>query len=344
MTSIQASVPPRKTRAKKQTDIQSSSALNKAGEGVVVLDKKNQVPSATNLSTNAKKDNTFVSHEMSQDHILELRTINGTVFKGIIESLKNVLHEANLIFTEEGLKMTMIDSNCICAAHLSLDASYFEVYHCRVNDQNENKLKLGVDLLKLQKLIKPLKMNEHLCFIVHKDRRDVLQVVIENPEDGRRSKTVLKLKMLEDDYTITQVFAFNIPPPEINSTFFQNLCRNLHTANEQLVEITYSYDRLWIKGLTSDIEPEYEIMVAPPAGDESPECTASSEVVKGRFLLGYLHNFTKAAHHLSRRVRISLNDNNFLLIEYIINANESNSLKYILFQRPEDAAQQEPKL
>ena len=43
------------------------------------------------------------------DHLLELRTINGTTFKGIMESLKNVLNDANLVFTEKGLRMTMID-------------------------------------------------------------------------------------------------------------------------------------------------------------------------------------------------------------------------------------------
>ena len=240
----------------------------------------------------------------------------------------HVLNDANLVFTEKGLRMTMIDQKMICASFLSMDASYFEMYYCK------SKQTLGVDIHWLYKVIKPLRMNDILSFIVHKDERDELRIIMENPEKGTKAEHKIKLKLLPDDeWEIKDQFQFefDIQPPEIDSAYFQSICRNLHSVHAQEVEITYSSDKLKFRGLKGETESTFEIQVAPAIGEDGTTLVSDDREVKGSFLLYYLHNFTKAAHHLSQKVRIALQQEHYLLIEYVMNGT-NNSLRYLLFQ------------
>lgn len=292
---------------------------------IVLLDKKTMISKGDDASTT----------EMLQphpDHILELRTINGSTFKGIMESLKNVLNDANLVFTEKGLRMTMIDSHGLCASFLSMDSSYFELYHCTLK-----KLILGVDIHWLYKVIKPLRMQDILMFVVHKDEQNVLRIIMENTEKATRAVHKVKLKLLEEEqYEINDKFQFefDFPPPEIDSNYFQSICRNLHAINAKEVEITYTGDRLRFRGIEGETDSEFAIAVDSGFGDEYN--FEEGREIKGSFLLDYLHNFTKAAHHLSKTVRIALQPDNYLLIEYEMKdtniSNTHNSLRYLLCQ------------
>ena len=216
----------------------------------------------------------------------------------------------------------------ICASFLSMDASYFEMYYCK------SKQTLGVDIHWLYKVIKPLRMNDILSFIVHKDERDELRIIMENPEKGTKAEHKIKLKLLPDDeWEIKDQFQFefDIQPPEIDSAYFQSICRNLHSVHAQEVEITYSSDKLKFRGLKGETESTFEIQVAPAIGEDGTTLVSDDREVKGSFLLYYLHNFTKAAHHLSQKVRIALQQEHYLLIEYVMNGT-NNSLRYLLFQ------------
>lgn len=322
--------PSRSSRAKKSNEpVQPNASDLSSSSSVVVIDRQD----ASKTSTANGQGGPEPVVKANPDNILELRTINGTKIKDILESLKHVIVDTNMVFTETGLKITMVDTVLkICAAFLSLDASYFELYHC------PQRLVLGVDISWLYKIIKPLKMTDQLSFIVHKDRPGVLQIVMDNTENGTSAKYSYILKDVEEQYEIRRSFEFDIPPPQINSAYFQRICRELHGVREEQVEIEITHtprlDKLVIRGLKNETSPEYKVDV-PVLDGETIEGD-ETKVVKGKFLLAYLQNFTKAAHKLSPMVRISLEQDNYLLIEYIIIApndtTRRNSLKYLLFQ------------
>lgn len=275
--------------------------------------------------------------EPHPDHLLEMRTINGITFKGIIESLKNVLIEANLLFTERGLRMIMLDGKLqMCASFLCMDAKYFEMFSC------QGEQIVGVDMTQLYKIIKPLRMNDILSFIIHKDQRNVFRIIMENPEKGTKTEHRVTMKHLPDEqYDLKEKFEFefDLPPPEIDSTLLQNICRNLHSFEVDNVHITYTGDELLFKGAGMFTDSIYTIKVGPAMGEDNTNAADKSYEVSGTFSLDFLHNFTKAAHHLSQKVRVALKHNEYLLIEYVMSG-QNNSLRYLLMHN-HDATPQE---
>src|SRR5215210_273403 len=232
--------------------------LPNTSTSILVLDKKPSV---------SRVQETTPAVEPHPDHLLELRTINGITFKGIIESLKNVLIEANLLFNKRGLRMIMLDRKLqACASFLCMDATYFEMYSC-IGEQI-----VGVDMTQLYKIIKPLRMNDILSFVIHKDERNTFRIVMENPEKGTRTEHRVRMKHLpEEQWDLKEKFEFefDIPPPEIDSTYLQNICRNLHSFEVDVVQISYTGDKLLFKGLGMYTESIYTIDVAPALGEDN---------------------------------------------------------------------------
>ena len=66
--------------------------------------------------------------------ILEVKTIQVSPFKTLIESLKDILADVNIEFNEEGMKIITMDSTQTILVHLKLEASNFEYYYCKIFD------------------------------------------------------------------------------------------------------------------------------------------------------------------------------------------------------------------
>src|SRR5947209_3130243 len=104
----------------------------------------------------------FTQYVPDPDHLLEVRTEYGNIFKSLLDTLKSVLNDANIVFTEKGLKLCSVDSQLHALVHLFMDAEKFEFYHCT------EKLVLGVDIDLLYRTIKTNKMNDLMCLSIHK--------------------------------------------------------------------------------------------------------------------------------------------------------------------------------
>ena len=63
--------------------------------------------------------------------VLEVKTIQVSPFKTLIESLKDILADVNIEFNEEGMKIITMDSTQTILVHLKLESSNFEYYYCK---------------------------------------------------------------------------------------------------------------------------------------------------------------------------------------------------------------------
>jgi len=288
--------------------------------------KKQELASTTSdpsLESEPTSGLNFTEYVPDPNHLLEVRTEYGNIFKSLLDTLKSVLNDANIVFTEKGLKLCSIDSHKNAIVHLFMDAEKFEFYHCK------EKLVLGVDIDLLYRTIKTNKMNDLMSLVLHKDHRDVLKISFENEQ---------KKTCVRDEITLLNLREGNITEKleyprasNMDSQGFQNICREMAGFQATLLEIRNEGDKLVFSnrngttmrtvevGIGSSIDTEGNVQhdTAPPA----------QESVGGVFSLKFLKSFAKAAN-LSPEVKIYLKNDYPLICEYSV-AN-LGSLKYVL--------------
>lgn len=295
----------------------------------VNLSVSSDASSSTSKTVQPLARNQAPERQPCPDFVLEVTTHHAVKFKAILESLKAVLTECLLTFHQDtGLRMTAVDSKGRCAAFLSLDPEYFDFYNC------EGTQTVGVDVGILHKLIKTPKSNDSLSFFVRRDAREKLIIAVENKTSHNRAKHELTLIHIDDQYELKRSFDFPHTPAMIESSYFQTVCRNLHSVGETDIAIKDFGNRIVFQGIRSETKSEYEMGVF---SDEDNESNLLQEPLKGHFELRYLLSFSRSANNLSRRVRILLAEQGYLIIEYTLGHDTTcrNSLKYILFQ-PDD--------
>ena len=64
-------------------------------------------------------------------YLLEVKTVQSSAFRILVEALKEILTDANLEFDETGMKVMAMDSSHTVLVHLKLQADKFCTYHCK---------------------------------------------------------------------------------------------------------------------------------------------------------------------------------------------------------------------
>ena len=251
------------------------------------------------------------------DVILEVRTLSGSTFKNLFETLKAVLTEANIVFTQKGLKLVVVDQNTQALVHLFMERESFQFYHCK-----DEKVVLGLDIDILYRTIKTNKNNDLLCFTVNKNNPHKLILSFENTIKGTKTSDTLNLRSLLER-SINEQITYPLPT-EIDSLTFQNICREMCSFNATLLQIQYKDNTLCFENI--DGEPIRTVTLC--IKDSNPQKKMKDLAPqKGIFSLGFLKPFTKAAN-LSQKVRIYLKNNEPLICEYSVD--NLGTLKYLL--------------
>lgn len=263
----------------------------------------------------------FEDYTPPDNIILEVRTMSGITFKNLLDTLKAVLTEANIIFTQKGLKLVVVDPKRHAVVHLFMERESFQFYHCK-----EEKVVVGVDIDLLYRTVKTNKTNDLLCLSVDKNNRHVLEISFENSQKGTKTSDKLSLRSLRETVIVEQI---KYPlPTEMDSVAFQNICREMCSFNATKLEILYKDNMMYF----SNIDGEPKRTVSLKIKDPSPK-SKSLPPQRGIFSLQFLKPFTKASN-LSQKVRLYLKTNEPLTCEYSVD--HLGTLKYLLSPEPED--------
>ena len=242
---------------------------------------------------------------MSTKYSLELRTVQSSAFKVLVEAMKELLTDTPIEFDETGMKIISMDNSHVVLVHLKLDAGKFEHYHCA------QKIVIGVNMLNLYKLIRSINSNDILTLFIDSDDMNHLGIKIENGE--KNTKTTYKLNLLDlDNQSInieSDTFQSVITLPSID---FQKLCRDMHNI-ANYVEIKNIQSQLMLSCKGDFCAQETIIADA----DNKPKAVCSSEIVQGVFNLNYLVMFTKCTN-LCNTVELHLKNDYPLLIKYTV--------------------------
>ena len=255
-------------------------------------------------------------------YCLEIKTIQASAFKVLIEALKELLIDTSIIFDETGMKIFTVDTAHIVIIHLKLKASEFEYYHC------DKKISIGVNMINFYKLIKTINNGDTLTLFMDGEKEDgfgmnYLGIKIENNQKNTRTTYKLDLYDLDPEQ-------IHIDPIEYNSIVtlpssdFQKIVRDMsNIANE--VEIK-NIDNQLIFSCKGDFCLQETVLTDTPYNESDEENKKNKVVIynknidkitQGVFNLRYLVMFTKCTN-LSNTVELSLRNNLPLVVQYCI--------------------------
>lgn len=253
-------------------------------------------------------------------YLLNIKTIQASTFKQVVDALKEILMDVNLEIDETGIKIVAMDNTHIVLIHLKLDADKFEHFYC------EKKIYVGINMLRLHTLIKTITNNDILSLYVLKDDPNSIGITIDNNE--KNFKTNYKLSMLDID-----VLNIEIPPVDFHtiismpSSYLQKIIRDMHNLAE-FIEFRNIGDKL-ILSCKSDFCEQETIMGTEKSQNISIKKSRDGndivdtddvndhEIIQGIFSLKYLSIFTKCTN-LSNMVEIYLKNSYPIILRYNI--------------------------
>jgi|UniRef100_A0A6C0JRS7 proliferating cell nuclear antigen len=252
---------------------------------------------------------------MSQNdnYIVNIKTIQATIFKQVIDALKDILMDVNLEIDETGLKIIAMDNTHVVLIHLKLEAEKFEEYFC------SKKTYVGINMLKLHMLIKTIGTNDLLNLYIEKDDPNKLGIKITNNE--KNVETNYKLSTIDID-----VLDVTIPPVDFTTTitmpssYLQKIIRDMHNISEY-IEIRNVEKSLILK-CKGDFcsqetrlgsEKSQNIVIQKNKEYDNLE----QEIIQGVFSLKYLLIFTKCTN-LCPSVEIYLKNSYPIILRYSI--------------------------
>ena len=244
--------------------------------------------------------------ESMDDYILNIKTVQSGAFRILVEALKEILTDGNLIFDETGLKLMAMDSTHTILIHMKLESSNFEFFYC------PKKFTCGVNMLNLFKLIKTMTNSETLTLYVEKNNENYLGIRINNSE--KNSQTTYKLNLLdipEDEIVI--------PPAEFEtelsypSNDFQKIIRDMVNIGEN-IEIKSIGSQLCLN-CHGDFASQETILGETTNGLKFNQVSSEDKPVQGMFSLKYLMLFTKCTN-LCNQINLYIKNDYPIVIKY----------------------------
>jgi proliferating cell nuclear antigen len=255
------------------------------------------------------------------DCILYIQTVQSSALRTLVEVLKDVLNDINVVFDETGIKVMAMDGSRVALIHMRLQAENFEHFYCK------QRFDAGLSLSALHKLMKTVSNSDTISLYVKDNNTNELCLNIENAD--RNCATTFRLKLLDIDNN-----ELNIADVEINcivtmpSNDFQRMCRDMANVGDN-VEIVCENQTLIFRCNGDFAHQETVIGEATHGLNFSKN---DEDTISGVFALKYINLFTKSTN-LSNTIELYLKPDYPLILKY--NVANLGSIKFCLAPKVE---------
>ncbi|KAK9124388.1 hypothetical protein Sjap_013990 [Stephania japonica] len=252
--------------------------------------------------------------------MLELRLVQGSLLKKVLESIKDLVNDANFDCSATGFSLQAMDSSHVALVALLLRSEGFEHYRC---DRN---ISMGMNLGNMSKMLK-CAGNDDIITIKADDGSDtglcgfeegflIGDVVVEVLDQDKIADFEMKLMDIDSEH-------LGIPEAEYQaivrmpSAEFARICKDLSSIGDTVV---ISVTKEGVKFSTQgDIGTANIVCRQNTTVDKPEEATVieMQQPVSLTFALRYMNSFTKATP-LSNTVTISLSTELPVVVEYKI--------------------------
>jgi proliferating cell nuclear antigen len=251
--------------------------------------------------------------------LFEIKTVQSNAFKTLIDAIKDILIEANLHFTKNGITLNAAKKPTHeMSIIMNLMKDKFQIY-----DIKEEKL-LGIDMVNLHKLIKTMNNDDSLTLYYDKTDPNNLGIRMEN--EKKNCITDYKLKLL--DLNPDKEFKL---PSDSNKTYFQTILsvpsQIFHKIIKDManisdsIEITSMSEILTFTG-KGDFASQSSTLKQKEnkKDDESIKISKkaeNNEIIQGLYELKNLTTFTKCVG-LCSSIELYLKNDYPLFIKYLV--------------------------
>jgi len=242
------------------------------------------------------------------EKIIEIKTVQAACFKSLIESLKEILTDANIEFTESAIRIVTMDPTQTILVHLKLEKENFEYYQCK------HKIFIGVNMLNFFKLIRALTNNDALTLFIDSENTNLLGIRIENGE--KNSVTTYYLNLIEVDET-----TYQIPPAQFESIItmpsndFNKICRDMINLSD-IIEIKSVGSQL-IFSCKGEFAQQETIIGEANNGLSFVKASVDNNIIQGYYNLKHLVLFTKCSN-LCNSIEIYMKNNFPIVIKFAV--------------------------
>eukprot|EP00741_Cyanophora_paradoxa_P010997 tig00020553_g10631.t1 len=274
--------------------------------------------------------------------MLEARFKEASTLKKLLESIREIIQDANFDASATGISMQAMDNSHVSLVCVLLNAGAFETYRC------DREIQLGMSLKNVNAIVK-CASNDDACTLKCKDGNDSMEFLFEEKKNDTIKHFDMKLMDIDSetlgvpntDYQVTVVMP---------SSQFQRICKDLATfgdsvtikANKDACEFRVAGDM----GSGSIIcKKTVESSDVTEANKITIEC---NDPVELSFALRYLNMFARASS-ISDMVKISISPDVPICIEYVVPAADADSednggyIRYYLAPKIDEEATAAPQ-
>jgi len=241
--------------------------------------------------------------------MFEARLLQGSILKKLMESIKDLVTDANFDCSSSGLSLQAMDSSHVSLVALFLRQEGFQHYRC---DRN---ISLGINLSSMAKILK-CSGNDDIITLKAEDSGDQVSFMFESPKQTRISHFSLKLMDIDSEH-------LGIPDTEYKCVVkmpageFQRIVREIAIIGDT-VKISASKDGVKFS-VSGDMGTGSIVCKQNQSVDEESDNIQIKleEEVSLTFALRYLNFFAKATP-LSSTVSLKMSPDVPLVVEYAI--------------------------
>lgn len=248
-----------------------------------------------------------------ENNVLTIKTIQIAPIRNLITAIKDILTDATITFTKNGMKIINFDKTHTILVNVILHASKFENYECK-----PDKIIVCSNTIHLFKVISTISNLDTLTIYIEKDDYNdgVVSYLGLQYENGNiKQCSCQKLRLIEPDNEelivpdVEYSTIINLP-----SADFQKIIRDMNGIS----------DRIEIKSVGSDLifSCEGNFASSRVLRSESAECmkfrqkpSDASVVIQGEFSLKSLSNFIKCTP-LCSNLEMCLGNDLPLIVKY----------------------------
>jgi proliferating cell nuclear antigen len=191
-------------------------------------------------------------------YLFRARTCEGYVIKVLSELLQNNIKVGCFEIDKRGIFFKMMDTHRKLCIDLSLFAENFNLYNINTNE----KIFIGVNLIHLRKMLKPIKKKDSIEFIKETETSDSLCIQIIPREGGKVTTSYIKIQDIQNvDLDLPSGYENYISIP---ASDYQKMCKDMDSISQSIeIKATKSSVRF-----TADMSCVYSRSILFGEGDD----------------------------------------------------------------------------
>jgi proliferating cell nuclear antigen PCNA len=262
---------------------------------------------------------------MSNTVVFRAQSIKSMLFRYLFDTLKGYISDVKIMFREDGIKITKVDSMWI--TYIFLSADKFESYN------SKGMFVLGLDVKAFYKVIKGTTVHDKITLEITDDLQ-YLTIILENSIKGMTKKYELKTLDLTERIVKGSELSYD-HAIKIPSKTFQETMKEMQSLGSKYVQIISNENKL-IFSSDPDCDIRHDLILCdfntndtpPPTQPQTTELIdenikyinyekSTDSIIRGEYSLSYLNSFIKASS-MSLYMMIYLNNSMPMVLEWPI--------------------------